>query len=198
MTAMRRAVVTAALATLSSVAGACFDNSSAQSSVRRIETYRNAGSAMHPTLREGQLLGVTLFDDSAMVSTEVRRGDIVAYRWPVDTSRKWVKRVVGLPGDTLEMSGGILSVNGVPVHEPYAVRTDSVPLAPTPEIEEVTGKRRDGKKPDRDNWGPLVVPPKSYFVLGDNRAHSLDSRYWGFVPASHVLGRARARAAGSQ
>ena len=148
---------------------------------------------MHPTLQEGQLVDVALFDDSSAVLREVRRGDIVAYKWPVDTSRKWVKRVVGLPGDTLGMSGGILTVNGAAVHEPYVIRTDSVSVEPSPDIEEVVGKRPDGKIPDRDNWGPTVVPPRSYFVLGDNRAHSLDSRYWGFVTASHILGRARPR-----
>src|SRR5918992_2815421 len=115
---MRRSLVSTALVISACIVGACSDDSSAHSSIRRTDTYRNASSAMHPTLQEGQLVDVAPFDDSSAVLREVRRGDIVAYRWPVDTSRKWVKRVVGLPGDTLGMSGGIFTVNGAAVHEP--------------------------------------------------------------------------------
>lgn len=170
-------------------AAACSNDSPVKSSLRRTETYRNSGVAMEPTLKDGQLFQVVLFERPAVVLREVRRGDIVAYRWPIDTTRKWIKRVAGLPGDTLAMRAGRLTVRGAPIAEPYAVRDASVAVVPVPEIEDIAGKLPGGRTPDRDNWGPLVVPSASYFVLGDNRAHSLDSRYWGFVPASHIIGR---------
>jgi signal peptidase I len=169
---------------------ACSGGSAPQGSAGRTATYRNVGPAMLPTLPQGQDVQFALFDDSTSVLRELRRGEVVVYHWPVDTSRSYVTRVVGMPGDTLAMSGGTLMVNGVAQPEPYAVRDAAVPLEPNPETERVAGKPRGSKRSDRDNWGPLVVPRGHYFVLGDNRAHSLDSRYWGFVPASLIVGRA--------
>jgi signal peptidase I len=105
-----------------------------------------------------------------------------------------VKRLVGLPGDTLAMHDGVLTLNGTSQAERYVRHTDPdvdpageefrwqrAFLVPTAEAR--------GSHPSRNNWGPLVVPERSYFVLGDNRDNSLDSRYWGFVPDSLVRGR---------
>lgn len=100
----------------------------------------------------------------------VQRNDLLVFDWPVDPSKAFVKRVVGLPGDTLVMRSGVLLRNQVPQQEPYAVRA---PLS---------------GEGIRNHWGPIVVPPAHVFVLGDNRENSLDSRYWGFVPDSLVRG----------
>ena len=121
-------------------------------------------------------------------------GDVIVFDWPVDPTKNFVKRLVGLPGDTLEMRDGILVRNGHRVHESYVYRED--PEADQ-SVDDFEWQRRylepsvshQSYAPSRDTWGPLVVPPKHYFVLGDNRDDSLDSRYWGFVPDSLVTGR---------
>jgi signal peptidase I len=148
---------------------------------------------MAPTLHDSTEVTVVLFDDSASVAQELRRGDIVAHVWPVDTTRRYLKRVIGFPGDTLGMRGGTVWLNGKPLVEPYAWHAE-----PTgdPVVPEMDWQRRyleapasNTHPPSRNNWGPLIVPVGSYFVLGDNRDNSLDSRYWGFLTAVHILGR---------
>lgn len=121
-----------------------------------------------------------------------RAGDVLVFQYPGDPAKNYVKRLVGLPGDTVGMKRGVLEVNGHVVYEPYATHvlgTDAVSddfewqreaLAPA-----VDARRY---RPTRNNWGPLVVPARHYFVLGDNRDNSEDSRYWGFVPDTLVLG----------
>jgi signal peptidase I len=106
-----------------------------------------------------------------------------------------VKRLIGLPGDTLEMRDGTLYLNGRPQTERYVVHTEPN----TDPVQEdfrwqrpylvKTAEASVGYHPSRNNWGPLIVPERSYFVLGDNRDNSYDSRYWGFVPDSLVKGR---------
>ena len=133
-----------------------------------------------------------------------QRGDVIVFQWPVDPTKNFVKRIVGLPGDTLAMRHGRLIRNGSPLTEHYAVHNfvseqggdedfswqkrfllRSAAALSTALGEAVSG----GYHPSRDNWGPLVVPAASYFVLGDNRDNSLDSRYWGFVADSLVRGQ---------
>jgi signal peptidase I len=101
-----------------------------------------------------------------------------------------------VPGDTLSMTDGTLFLNGAPQVERYVVHND--PDATTSEedfrwqrdyLVSTAEAAHGGYHPSRNNWGPLIVPAKSYFVLGDNRDNSLDSRYWGFVPDSLVRGR---------
>ena len=124
-----------------------------------------------------------------------RRGDVVVFQWPEDRSKNFVKRLVGVPGDTLSMREGVLLVNGVIQQEQYVSHTE-------PDIDPAgeefrwqqnhlvqTAEASISYHPSRNNWGPLVVPNGSYFVLGDNRDNSLDSRYWGFVPDSLLRGR---------
>ena len=120
-------------------------------------------------------------------------GDVVVFQWPEDPTKNFVKRLVGLPGDTVEMRQGTLSRNGTVQREVYATHRD---LAFDPATEDFRWQRDflapgiDVRRyhPSRNNWGPLVVPDEHYFMLGDNRDNSLDSRYWGFVPDSLVRG----------
>jgi signal peptidase I len=121
-------------------------------------------------------------------------GDVVVFQWPEDPTKNFVKRLVGLPGDTVEMRRGALYRNGVRQSERYAVRSENESDAP---VEDFRWQRdflaRDdvdvrSYNPSRNEWGPLIVPSMHYFMLGDNRDNSLDSRYWGFVPDSLVRG----------
>jgi signal peptidase I len=113
---------------------------------------------------------------------EVRRGDVVVFRYPVDPSRDYIKRAVGLPGDVVQLSNKRLYVNGRPAtDDSYTLHDDPVTYP--------GGSAASGGQP-RDNFGPLRVPPRRYFCLGDNRDNSRDSRFWGMVPASNLRGRA--------
>ena len=140
-----------------------------------------------------------------------KSGDVVVFQWPVDHTKNFVKRIVGMPGDTLEMRGGELIRNGRVQRESYVSHTapgsdvsdeefkwqlgyllnGSRPIktAPRTPMGVSTLEARPGYHPSRNNWGPLVVPQANYFVLGDNRDNSLDSRYWGFVADSLVRGQ---------
>lgn len=124
-----------------------------------------------------------------------RRGDVIVFEWPKDRTKNFVKRLVGLPGDTLAMRDGILIRNGMALAEPYVTHSDP---GTDPVWDEFrwqsdflvrTAGAAVAYHPSRNNWGPLVVPQEQYFVLGDNRDNSLDSRYWGFVPDSLLRGR---------
>ena len=169
-----------------------------------VEAFRIPSGSMKNTL----LVGDFLFVNKALYGAEVpfvrrtlpawrepRRGEILVFDSVEDPALKIVKRLVGVPGDTLEMRNGILLRNHAPVPEGYALHT-------APDIDPVEDRfrwQRDyvatptaatiGYYPSRNNWGPLVVPEKNYFVLGDNRDNSSDSRYWGFVADSLVKGR---------
>lgn len=113
---------------------------------------------------------------------DVRRGDVVVFRWPVDPSRDFIKRAVGLPGDVVKLVDKHLYVNGKLVaDESYTYHSDPVTYPRGP---------AQSSGHSRDNFGPVRVPPDSYFCLGDNRDNSHDSRFWGVVPASHLKGRA--------
>jgi signal peptidase I len=124
-----------------------------------------------------------------------QRGDVIVFEWPKDRTKDFVKRLVGLPGDTLAMRDGILIRNGVALAEPYVTHSDP---AADPVWDDFrwqsdflvrTAGAAVAYHPSRNNWGPIVVPGEQYFVLGDNRDNSLDSRYWGFVPDSLLRGR---------
>jgi len=123
------------------------------------------------------------------------RGDVIVFEWPKDRTKDFVKRLVGLPGDTLAMRDGILIRNGVALSEPYVshVEPETDPVWEEFRWQSDFLVRSAGAAvayhPSRNNWGPLVVPQEQYFVLGDNRDNSLDSRYWGFVPDSLLRGR---------
>jgi signal peptidase I len=111
----------------------------------------------------------------------VQRLDIIAFKSPTDGNIPFVKRVIGLPGDSVEVRDKAVHVNGVKLDEPYKIHVDSTTYgsdAWTPEELKV-----------RDNYGPVVVPQGHYFVMGDNRDNSNDSRYWGFVSWDEIIGK---------
>jgi signal peptidase I len=122
-----------------------------------------------------------------------RRGEIIVFHPPHDSLKHYVKRIVGLPGDTLEMRRKVLLLNGEPLEETYAQHVDvgKDPIHPGMKWQTdhlVAAGRSRTYTPSRDTWGPIVVPEGGYFVLGDNRDNSEDSRYWGFVDRSSIRG----------
>ena len=127
--------------------------------------------------------------------SEARRGDVLVFDPPHEPELKLVKRLVGMPGDTIEMRNKALYINGTLQDEPYVQHVDASgderhPWMSWQADHLAPGVERDGYRPTRDNWGPLVVPPEHYFMLGDNRDTSLDSRYWGLLEAHRLEGRA--------
>jgi len=125
----------------------------------------------------------------------IQRGDIIVFRYPVHPQQHFVKRVIGLPGDHVRMVEGRVLVNGVPLKENYVIHTrpdydhfrDDFPLADIPNASTEPRWWDEMRKLVRQ--GDLIVPPDRFFVLGDNRDESLDSRYWGFVPRENIIGR---------
>ncbi len=151
------------------------------------QNFRVEGPSMEPGLQNGQYLLVnkavyfkvdlkTLSkylpfirsgsDPSKYLFHSPDRGDVIVFRYPKDPSRDFIKRVIGVPGDTISITDGAVSVNGVVLSEPYITF------------------------PSKTDMEPLVVPSHSYFVMGDNRANSSDSRAWGFVPEDNIIGKA--------
>jgi signal peptidase I len=108
---------------------------------------------------------------------------VVVFKFPEDPSRDFIKRVIGLPGETVEIRNKKIHIDGEPLDEPYAHFLEP-PIEP--------GDPNYGLRVDtlRDNWGPQVVPEDQLLVLGDNRDNSRDSRFWGFLPREQVKGRA--------
>ena len=125
--------------------------------------------------------------------SEPRRGDILVFDPPHEDTLILVKRLVGMPGDTLEMQDKMLLLNGEPMDEPYVVRTNQ-PDYSAPDMlwqrDILLGGPRDDYRPSRDTWGPIVIPPDRYFMLGDNRDTSLDGRTWGLLEPWRFEGRA--------
>lgn len=108
--------------------------------------------------------------------TDPERGDIIVFKFPEDPDKDFIKRVVGIEGDVIEIRDKMLFVNGKPMKYPQAIFDDSQVFP-------------DALQP-RDNFGPVTVPPGHLFVMGDNRDHSYDSRFWGFVDLDAVKGKA--------
>ena len=170
-----------------------------------IEAFQIPSGSMERTLLAGDFLFVNKWVYGAQIpGTGARlpgfvtpqRGDVIVFAYPKNPNLNYVKRVIGVPGDTLEMRAGEVRVNREPLVEPYAQRVDPSHDSFDPEfnwqrafLATPSPEARRRYHPTRDTWGPLVVPPGAYFVLGDNRDNSADSRYWGFVDASAVKGR---------
>lgn len=167
-----------------------------------LQPFRIPSESMVPTLKVGDFLFVNKqaysprsWADALLPPSDVRRGDIVVFHYPVDPKLHVVKRVVALPGDHLRLRDGQLFVNGKLVEEPYAYYSLAIPnnyRDDFPALHSMDANvdpqwwrvlRRDVRD------GELYVPADRYFVMGDNRNDSEDSRYWGFVPRSALVGR---------
>ena len=127
--------------------------------------------------------------------SSVRRGDVLVFDPPHEPDLKLVKRLIGVPGDTVSMKDGVLTINGRLQDEPYIKHVDPAGDDPHPWMTWQTEYLVDSVpsatyRPTRDNWGPLVIPEDRYFMLGDNRDTSLDSRYWGLLEGWRLEGRA--------
>ncbi|MGA2346742.1 MAG: signal peptidase I [Candidatus Sulfotelmatobacter sp.] len=167
-----------------------------------VQAFQIPSESMENTLLIGDYLlvnklcyGGTGLGDHLMPYQKIKRGDIIVFHYPVDPQQHFVKRVIGVPGDHLRMVNKRVLINGKPLDEPYVHFVeplndqfrDSFPRVDIP------ARRLEG-----DWWlqmqklvvdGQLIVPEGHYFVMGDNRDDSLDSRYWGFVPQENIIGR---------
>ena len=121
---------------------------------------------MLPTIQNGQQLKTVKLDSNSR--PKLVRGDIVAFWFPKDTSKYYMKRIVALPGETIEVQNGEIWVNGAKLPEPYVAPKFNTSLRP---------------------YAPVTVPPHAYYVLGDNRDNSSDSRLWGFVPEELIYAK---------
>ena len=110
----------------------------------------------------------------------IHRGDVVVFKYPDEPDRDFIKRVIGLPGETVELRNKKVYINAKPIDEPY-VHFLSPPSTAGQEVTSFDVRER---------YGPVTVPPDHYFVMGDNRDNTQDSRYWGFLPRSYVKGKA--------
>jgi signal peptidase I len=165
-----------------------------------VEAFRIPTGSMENTLLVGDFLLVDKTSFGARVPgtasrlpafSEPARGDIVVFVPPHEAGKNYVKRLVGAPGDTIEMRRKTLYVNGRPQDEPHARHSDPGDIYVSGMFWQCAfvAAPVDSCRPTRDNWGPLIVPSDSYFMLGDNRDDSEDSRYWGFVPREALKGR---------
>jgi signal peptidase I len=136
-----------------------------------VQAFVIPSGSMLPTLRIGDYVLVNKF---VYLFRPIRRGDIIVFKFPQDETRDFIKRVVGLPGETLEIRDRQVFIDGKPLHEPYAVYSEPPLLrAPTPY-----------------HLAPMVIPPGHLFMMGDNRDNSLDSRAWGLLEEAKVVGEA--------
>lgn len=169
-----------------------------------IEAFQIPSASMERTLLAGDFLFVNKAVYGAPIpGTDARlpgfdsprRGAVIVFAYPKNPELNYVKRVIGLAGDTVEMRDGEVRVNGRPLVEPYVQRVDPGHDVADPEFswqrDYFVGAPDDVRRfrPTRNSWGPLAVPAGKFFVLGDNRDNSADSRYWGFVDATAVKGR---------
>jgi signal peptidase I len=121
----------------------------------------------------------TALERTLLPVEDIQRGNVVVFKYPEEPDRDFIKRVIGLPGETVELRDKKVYINGRMLEEPYVFF-----LQPAGEGGEFSAFDV------RVNYGPVTVPPESYFVMGDNRDNSQDSRYWGFLPRSYVKGKA--------
>jgi signal peptidase I len=113
---------------------------------------------------------------------QIHRGDVIVFKYPVEPDRDFIKRVIGLPGETLEIREKKVYINGTPLDEPYTHFLEP-PRAGSSWHEETSFDVRE-------RYGPVTVPAEQYFMMGDNRDNSEDSRYWGFLRRDYIKGRA--------
>jgi signal peptidase I len=179
-----------------------------------VEAFRIPSGSMIPTLLVGDWLfvnklayGPTIpFTNTHLPGyTKPKHNDVVVFVSPyqadealngADPTPTLVKRLIGMPGDTLYMRNGVLHLDGLPQPQGFAANNPKLPDSIDPLFDwqhkaEIKNSRFGAPpaQPTHDNWGPLVVPADHYFMMGDNRYCSKDSRYWGIVPQANVRGR---------
>jgi signal peptidase I len=169
-----------------------------------VEAFTIPSGSMKNTLLVGDFLFVNKFLYGAEVPLihthlpmvrEPERGDILVFD-SIEEDMKIVKRLIGIPGDTIAMHHGVVYRNGVALAEPYTINTnpgggmDAVARLRMRDwqVKHFAGAVPVGYRPDLHDWGPVVVPADSLFVMGDNRDDSYDGRYWGFLPRLNVRG----------
>lgn len=150
-----------------------------------VQAFKIPSGSMKPTLQIGDHILVNKFiygvklpyvRTTIIPASSPERGDIIVFKYPEAPDKDFIKRVIGIPGDTVQIKNKEVFVNGSPVHHEYGMHTDSNVIP--------------GRVNHRDNFGPVTVPEDSYFVMGDNRDNSYDSRFWGFVKESAIKGQA--------
>jgi len=130
-----------------------------------VQPVKVEGTSMLPRLVDQERIFINRF---IYHFADIHRGDIVVFRYPKDSSKSFIKRVIGLPGEELRIEAGQVFIDGLPLRESYL----------------------DPQYLDHQSFGPEIVPPGCYFVLGDHRNSSNDSRSWGFVPNDNIFGKA--------
>ena len=146
--------------------------------------------SMEPTILVGDRLLIDKFTIRNGFKTglpvtprhSIERGDIVVFKFPRQPEVLYVKRTIGLPGERLEIKNKIVHIDGTPLDEPYKLHSDNYVYSDQGQFHMFGGDFK------RDNYGPIIIPENSYFVMGDNRDDSADSRYFGLLPRSHIVG----------
>jgi signal peptidase I len=150
-----------------------------------VQAFKIPSGSMKPTLLVGDhilvnkfIYGVRLpFLNTTIIPVSgPERGDIVVFKFPEDPDKDYIKRVIGVPGDVVEIRSKKIYLNNKPMEDTHGTHLDPHVIA--------------GRARPRDNFGPVTVPPHAIFVMGDNRDHSYDSRFWGFVDFSLLKGKA--------
>jgi signal peptidase I len=171
-----------------------------------VQAFKIPSQSMEPTLLVGDHLLVNKFIfggrghwyDRALPYREIRRGDIIVFKFPYQDHPHYVKRVIGTPGDHVKIVDQLVYVNGKRLNEPYVARDPSAPYDPfgdnfPPRSQQFLQANMQPEWADQIlshvHDGEIVVPPDKYFAMGDNRDHSWDSRYWGFVDRDAIMGR---------
>ena len=138
-----------------------------------VQAFKIPSGSMLPTLQIGDHILVNKF---IYWFTAPERGDIIVFKFPQDEGRDFIKRVIGLPGEVIEIRGKQVFIDGRPLEEPYVIHLDAQIMS--------------NPHSPRDHFGPVKVPEGQFFVMGDNRDHSMDSRFWGFLDLKKVKGKA--------
>ncbi|MBD5607929.1 MAG: signal peptidase I [Desulfovibrio sp.] len=147
-----------------------------------VQAFKIPSGSMLETLQIGDHLLATKFaygikipftDKYLFRGDDPQRGDVVIFPYPNDPDVDYIKRIVGAPGDVIEIRDKQFYRNGQPIREGYVIHTDP-----------------DGIEPVRDNYGPVTIPADKYFVMGDNRDNSMDSRFWGLVDRDSIKAKA--------
>jgi signal peptidase I len=162
-----------------------------------VQAFKIPSGSMLPTLQIGDHLLVNKFiygiklpfiDKEIIPISKPKFQDVIVFKFPMDESKDFIKRVIGVPGDVIEIKNKILYRNGKKVKEPYVQHTSYSIIKESYPMDKWPPKQFDPRV--RDNLGPIKVPPHKYFVMGDNRDESYDSRFWGFVSENKILGKA--------